>query len=98
MDEIQQNTCSWYDPSCVLEWLRDEYQAFGVWIVDSLLSAIAGVFEAIPPPDFMADVGQYTLPPSVSWAISVFQVDAGIGIIVSAYTARFILKRIPIIG
>lgn len=50
MDEIQQNTCSWYDPSCVLEWLRDEYQAFGVWIVDSLLSAIAGVFEAIPPP------------------------------------------------
>lgn len=98
MDEIQQNTCSWYDPSCALEWLRDEFQAIGVWIVDSLLSAIAGAFESIPPPDFMADVGQYTLPPSVSWAISVFQVDAGIGIIVSAYTARFILKRIPIIG
>jgi hypothetical protein len=98
MDEIQQNTCSWYDPSCALEWLRDEFQAFGVWILDSLLSAVAGVFEAIPTPDFMADVGIYSLPPSVSWAISVFQVDVGIGIIVSAYTARFILKRIPIIG
>jgi len=38
------------------------------------------------------------LPTSVSWAASAFQLDVGLGIIVSAYISRFILRRIPIIG
>ncbi|MAY15260.1 MAG: hypothetical protein CMI06_07980 [Oceanospirillaceae bacterium] len=92
------NTCEWYDPSCALGWLRDEFQAFGVWIWDSILSGIASVFEAIPVPEFMLNVDSYTLPTSVSWAASAFQLDVGLGIIVSAYISRFILRRIPIIG
>lgn len=98
MNEQYINSCEWYDPSCALEWLRDEFQAFGVWILDSILSSIAAIFESIPVPDFMQNVGTISLPPTVNWILDAFQLDVGIGIIVTAYTARFILKRIPIIG
>jgi hypothetical protein len=93
-----ENTCAWYDPSCSLAWLRDELQALGVWLIDSLLSAMAGIFEAIPVPDFMVNAGTHTIPSGVSWAASAFQLDVGLGIIVSAYIARFILRRLPVIG
>ncbi|WP_420592122.1 hypothetical protein [Bacterioplanoides sp.] len=92
------NNCNWYDPSCSLEWIRDELQAFGVWVLDSTLSAAAGIFESIPAPEFLTSAEAYSIPPSVSWAASAFQLDIGAGIIVSAYIARFILRRIPIIG
>ncbi len=97
MDETI-NSCEWYDPSCALAWIRDELQAVGVWMWNSVLSGAASVLEAIPVPDFMQNVGSHTLPSSVSWAASAFQLDVGLGIIVSAYVARFILRRIPIIG
>ena len=92
------NTCSFYDPSCSLEWLRDEFQSFSIWLFDSLLNAIALLFESIPVPDFFSQATTYTIPPSVSWAATAFNLPAGIAIIVTAYTARFILRRIPIIG
>ncbi len=92
------NTCAWYDPSCGLAWFRDELQAFALWLWDSLLAGIASLFEAIPVPDFMLNVTTYTLPSTVAWAVSPFQIDIGLSIIVSAYIARFILRRIPIIG
>jgi hypothetical protein len=92
------NSCKWYDPSCSLAWLRDEFQAFGVWLWDSILSGFASVFESIPVPDFLLNVQSYNLPSGVSWAASAFQLDVGLAIVVSAYVARFILRRIPIIG
>ena len=98
MDDTTENNCSWYDPSCALAWLRDELQAFGLWIWDSVLSGLASVVESIPVPDFLQNVEIHTLPPAVSWAASAFQLDLGLAIIVSAYTARFILRRIPGVG
>ena len=98
MEETTENTCSWYDPSCALGWIRDELQQFWVWLWDSLLSGIATTFEAIPVPEFLQNVDAHEIPSGVAWAASALQLDVGIAIIVSAYTARFILRRIPIIG
>ena len=92
------NACEWYDPSCSLAWLRDELQLFFVWIWDSVLSGLAAVFEAIPVPDFMLNLDSYSIPSGVAWAVEPFQVPLGLGIIVSAYVARFVLRRIPLIG
>jgi len=93
-----ENTCSWYDPSCALTWLRDELHAFSLWVWNGILSSMASLFEVIPIPSFMTGLGVHTLPPGISWAASAFQLDVGLTIIVSAYTARFILRRIPVIG
>jgi len=96
MDES--NTCSWYDPSCALSWIKDELQAFGLWIYDSILSGLAALFELMPAPEFMMNLTPHSIPSGVAWAVAPFQLEYGIGIIVSAYIARFVLRRIPGIG
>jgi hypothetical protein len=92
------NECSWYDPSCALAWLSAELKAFALWIYDAFMSGFSALVEAIPVPDFLANVGSYTLPSSLSWAAHALNLDIGLGIVVTAYTARFILRRIPFIG
>ena len=92
------NECSWYDPSCALKWLSDELKAIWLYIYDALLSGLAALFESIPVPDFLANIQSYTLPPAVAWAAESFNLEYGLGVIVAAYVARFIVRRIPIIG
>lgn len=95
---MEENTCEWYDPSCGLAWIRDEFQAFSLWLWEGMLNGIASAFEAIPVPDFLIGVGTHTMPSAIAWFASPFQLGLGLGIVVTAYTARFILRRIPIIG
>jgi hypothetical protein len=93
-----ENTCSWYDPSCALQWLQDELQSLSVWLYDAIMSGIASIYEAIPAPDFLLNANTLSIPSGVSWVVSMFQLDVGVSIVVSAYIARFILRRIPVIG
>jgi hypothetical protein len=93
-----ENECSWYDPSCALSWLAEEIKAIFIWIYDGILSAIATLFESIPVPDFLANLQSYELPSSIAWAANALNLPFGLGIIVTAYTARFILRRLPFIG
>lgn len=95
---MEENTCGWYDPGCALAWVRDELQAFSLWLWGEILSGMASVFESFPVPDFLMNIGVHTMPDSVSWAASAFHLEMGLAVIVSAYTARFILRRIPVIG
>jgi hypothetical protein len=90
--------CEWYDPTCALGWISEEFKAIFVWLYDGLMSGFASVLESFPVPDFLLTMGVVTLPSGVAWAAEAFQLPLGAGIIVSAYTARFILRRIPFIG
>lgn len=92
------NECKWYDPSCALTWLSDELKAIWLWLYDSILSGFAAVIEAIPVPDFLLNLHSFTLPPTLSWFVNCLNLPIGLGIVVTAYTARFILRRIPFIG
>lgn len=90
--------CSWYDVGCWLGWLTEEIKQIFLWVYDSILSAIVGVMDMLPIPDFLLDLQPITIPAGVAWAVEPFQVVFGIGACVSAYIARFILRRIPLIG
>lgn len=93
-----ENSCSWYDPSCALKWIQDELKAFFYWLYDCLMMGFAAVVESIPVPDFLSSNNSYVLSSTVSWFLEPFNVPYGVSIIVSAYIARFILRRIPFIG
>jgi hypothetical protein len=95
---MSSGNCSIWDIGCALDWLRDEFQSFSMWLWEKILSSIATAFESIPVPGFLLDVGSYSLPETVSWAISPFNIEIGFGIIVSAYVSRFIIRRLPIVG
>lgn len=81
-----------------LRWFSEEVKAIAIVLYEGFMSGVASFLEAMPVPDFMANVPSYTLPPVVSWAAEPFQLEYGIGIVVTAYIARFTLRRIPGIG
>ncbi len=93
-----ENECSWYDPSCAFKWFADELRFFAVWVYDGFMSGLSAIISAIPVPDFLANLQSFTLPPAVAWAAEAFNIPYGLAVIVSAYTARFILRRIPAVG
>jgi len=90
--------CKWYDISCISIWWVEEIKALSLYIFNSILSGFASVVEAIPVPEFLLNIGNFTLPNSILFYVNLFELPVGIGIIVAAYTARFVLRRIPLIG
>lgn len=95
---MNENTCAWYDPTCAISGLVEDLRLLSVSLWNSILSGLATLFESISPLSFLANLTTIDIPPSVSWAVDIFQIDFGIGVIVSAYTLRFIIRRIPGIG
>nr|MBV6631302.1 hypothetical protein [Oceanococcus sp. HetDA_MAG_MS8] len=78
--------------AAALEWLKDA-------IADTFLSVAATLVEAIPVPDFIANITSLPkFPAGVTYISEVFLVPQGFAIIFAALGARFILRRIPLIG
>jgi hypothetical protein len=92
--------CKIYDIGCWLDWVFEELRLFFVWVFDSIMDGAATLFESLPAPDFLTNAGSLnaSLGSDVLFYLTLFQAHYGLGIIVSAYLARFILRRIPIIG
>jgi hypothetical protein len=91
-------SCSFYDVGCWLLWLLEAMGNGALYLLEALLNGLAFVYESIPVPSFLESLPSLSLPPSVLWTAEPFQIPSGVGIIVTAYTARFILRRIPFIG
>ncbi|WP_096085883.1 hypothetical protein [Agaribacterium haliotis] len=93
-----ENECSWYDPSCSLTWLSEELKLLAVWAYDHFMQGLASLVSYIPVPDFLLNAGTMEIPAGVAWFAAPFQIEWGIGIMVSAYLARFLVRRLPVIG
>jgi hypothetical protein len=92
----------------MLDWVYDVVQ----WLLDGLkwpflegfrllLGALAGVIEAIPAPEWVGDMAGYAQTIASGpggWAWSMLGVSEGLAIIASAYTIRFIIRRLPVVG
>lgn len=61
------------------------------------MGGLASLFESIPVPSFL-EMGNLNLPSSVIFFTDLFVLPLGASIIVSAYTLRFIIRRLPFIG
>jgi hypothetical protein len=93
-----ETSCSWYSVSCWMKWLSDELKAIFLWILDSIMSGLARIIELIPVPDFLENMQAQVMTPTVSWFLQPFELQYGLSVIIGAYAARFILRRIPFIG
>lgn len=90
--------CKWYEVGCWLDWLSDELKALVLWAYDAILQSLVELIDLIPVPDFLADMETITIPGTVAWAVEPLQLEFGISVCVSAYIARFAVRRIPVIG
>ncbi len=78
--------------------LLEKIQYFLVWCLHETFEGIANLFDAIPVPDFLINAHNFTLTDDILFYTSLFQVPAGLAIIVSAYVIRFLIRRIPFFG
>jgi hypothetical protein len=97
---MQDKECEFMDFGCYMQSFQDWLKDFLLYIYDFILSAIAGFLDLIPVPDFLKDLSASTisLPPDILFFSHYFMIKEGFIMIVSAYIARFILRRIPLIG
>jgi len=89
----------------LLDWLQaawDWVVTFFTWLGEAIFSAVVKavtvVLAAIPVPTWFANIDFGGVPPAVAYFGGPFQIGTGIGIMVSAYTIRFLIRRIPVIG
>jgi hypothetical protein len=90
--------CSFYDLPCWLAWVVEELRLFFIWCLEGVFNGIYSALNSIPVPDFLQQPAAIQIPDSVSYFADVFALPEGVGMIVSAYTLRFILRRVPGIG
>ncbi len=89
--------CSSFDLFCFISWAFSELKLILVNIYGSIIGGLASLFEAIPAPSFL-EMGNLNLPSSVIFFTDLFVLPLGASIIVSAYTLRFIIRRLPFVG
>lgn len=92
------STCGVTDIGCWLGWLVDELRILIIGVYGWLLDGLTALFDLIPVPDFLQNMPSYTIPSGVAFFADVMQLQIGVGIVVSAYVLRFLVRRIPIIG
>lgn len=90
-----------------IEWLEKLVQAIVdllLWIPrfvwDLLLDSLEWVYDAIPVPEFLTQIGSSfsKVKAETLWLVDLFELNTGVAIIVSAYVTRFLIRRIPVIG
>jgi hypothetical protein len=71
-----------------------------LYVYESICDSFVKVFHSIPAPDFFADAANLfsNINSGVLYYVAPLQLDYGIGILLSAYTLRFLIRRIPFFG
>ncbi|PCI36855.1 MAG: hypothetical protein COB50_04235 [Thiotrichales bacterium] len=81
-----------------ITWFFDELLIIISNIWNAFLSSFAFIIESIPVPSFLLNLTPFVIPESISFFAQAFQIQFGISIVVSAYTLRFFIRRLPIVG
>lgn len=97
---MEEESCTWYDVGCTIGWLAHEFWLMITGFWHYLLGQLASLVEMIPVPDFLLQLQQsnFQFPSSVLFWTDMFQVPFGLAVMVAAMVARFVLRRIPLIG
>ena len=90
--------CNVYDVFCLIEWTLDELFLLFLFILNEIMTGLIFLIELIPVPEFFGLSSVLSLSSASMFYIELFEIKAGIGIMVSAYTARFLIRRLPFIG
>lgn len=65
-----------------------------------LLDGFATVIEAIPVPDFVANISGYfgAISPNIIFFAKLLAIPEGIAMYTTAMLLRFVIRRLPVIG
>jgi hypothetical protein len=86
--------------SGALAWAFGLLDALPKHIYVLVCEGVVKIVDAIPVPAYFSAAATYVaqLPPLVTYISGGLEIPYGIGVILSAYTLRFIIRRIPFIN
>lgn len=85
---------AWFTGPAVIKWLFALVATAGfALLLDVLLSLLPAWFDGA---SLQASAAWF--PPEVWYFIDYFQLQQGLGLMFSAYVARFLIRRLPVIG
>lgn len=86
--------------SQILSWLLGFVTWVTIQVFSLVMAALAAIFNAIPVPSWVSSASGAiaNLPPGVAYLVSSLELTTGAGIMLSAYTIRFIIRRLPVVG
>jgi hypothetical protein len=86
--------------SDILEWFKELFTSFFFWVVEGLMSLAALLLALISLVPGVSEIvaGIAALPSEVLWVMSFFEVPTGMALVASAYSARFMLRRIFVLN
>lgn len=90
--------CNITDIGCLTDSWYQGLKDFALDTYQFIVMSFADLIDLIPIPDFFDDMQTYTVPANLAFFVEPFQLEYGIGIVVSAYIARFIVRRLPVVG
>lgn len=84
----------------ILTWLLSFVDWCATEIAKVVLAALAAIITAIPVPSWMsgASGAVASIPDGVAYLIGTMHLADGCTIMISAYTLRFLIRRLPIVG
>jgi hypothetical protein len=84
----------------ILEWVVELLLWVPRKVYEMFLDGAASMFEAIPVPGFMSQLGNYAagLDPALGYFLAPLQLEVGLGFVMLAYIIRFAIRRLPVIG
>ena len=65
-----------------------------------ILAGLAAIITAIPVPSWISSIPGWLngMPSGIWWWIGWLHFGSGLGIVISAYVLRFLIRRIPFVG
>ncbi len=83
-----------------VQWLWTVISNLPLHCLSLLLQGLAAFVGWIPAPAFFANASGWigSMPPLVSFMLSSLQIGALVTVLVSSFTLRFIIRRIPFLG
>lgn len=84
----------------ILTWFQTFIEGLPLYLMGPFFDGINAFLQWIPVPSFFTDAAGYigALPPSVAYFLQGLNIGPGFTMIVSAYTIRFLIRRIPFFG
>jgi hypothetical protein len=82
------------------QWLYDILLYIPKKVWQWLLEGLANLLNSIPLPGFVADIPAIfsAIPAEMTWFLEPFNFGPGLLMIGAAYTLRFLIRRLPVIG
>lgn len=83
-----------------VRWLGDYLTGLFVGLVDLVIDGFVSLVESIPVPGFISAIPGYlsAIPDPIWYWLAISEFQFGLGVTMTALTARFIVRRLPVVG